>query len=72
MRSLRVALLAAAALLATGLAFAPMTWGQVRVNIGIPLPYVYSPTYCDGCYHGEWQGREGYHRDGDRGWERGH
>jgi hypothetical protein len=70
MRSLRVALLAAAALLATGLAFAPMTWGQVRVNIGIPLPYVSSPTIATAAITAS--GRDERARDGDRGWERGH
>jgi hypothetical protein len=39
---------------------------------GPPDPYVYSPTYCEGCWHGRWEGREGWHRGGGRPWEREH
>lgn len=35
-------------------------------------PYVYSPVYCAGCWHGTWEGREGWHRGGGRPWEREH
>jgi hypothetical protein len=34
--------------------------------------YYYSPTYCAGCWYGEWGGRIGYHRGGGRPWERRH
>lgn len=39
---------------------------------GPPVPYVYSPTYCDGCWYGRWEGREGWHQGGGRPWERAH
>src|SRR5437899_80292 len=29
-------------------------------------PYYYSPTYCVGCWYGQWGGRIGYHRGGGR------
>ncbi len=35
-------------------------------------PYTYSPTYCEGCWYGQWNGRIGYHRGGGRPWERRH
>ena len=35
-------------------------------------PYVYAPTPCDGCWHGTWAGREGWHRGGGRPWEQPH
>jgi hypothetical protein len=35
-------------------------------------PYYYSPTYCVGCWYGQWGGRIGYHRGGGRPWEREH
>ena len=35
-------------------------------------PYYYSPTYCAGCWYGQWGGRIGYHRGGGRPWERPH
>jgi hypothetical protein len=35
-------------------------------------PYVYSPAYCDGCWFGRWEGREGWHRGGGRPWEQEH
>ena len=35
-------------------------------------PYYYSPTYCVGCWYGQWGGRIGYHRGGGRPWERAH
>src|SRR2546426_9833104 len=35
-------------------------------------PYYYSPTYCVGCWYGQWGGRIGYHRGGGRPWERPH
>lgn len=35
-------------------------------------PYFYSPTYCVGCWYGQWGGRIGYHRGGGRPWERRH
>ena len=40
--------------------------------IGPAEPYVYSPTSCEGCWHGTWEGREGWHRGGGRPWEREH
>jgi hypothetical protein len=35
-------------------------------------PYVYSPSYCAGCWYGQWGGGIGYHRGGGRPWERAH
>ncbi len=35
-------------------------------------PYVYSPSYCAGCWYGQWGGNVGYHRGGGRPWERPH
>ena len=35
-------------------------------------PYFYSPSYCVGCWYGQWGGRIGYHRGGGRSWERAH
>jgi hypothetical protein len=35
-------------------------------------PYYYSPSYCVGCWYGQWGGRIGYHRGGGRPWERAH
>lgn len=37
-----------------------------------PVPYTYSATYCSGCWHGTWEGREGWHYGGGRPWEREH
>jgi hypothetical protein len=37
-----------------------------------PVPYTYSPVYCSGCWHGMWEGREGWHYGGGRPWEREH
>jgi hypothetical protein len=37
-----------------------------------PDPYYYSPSYCVGCWYGQWGGRIGYHRGGGRPWERAH
>ena len=50
---------------------------DVRIEVpGIVIdardPYYYSPTYCAGCWYGEWGGRIGYHRGGGRPWEREH
>jgi hypothetical protein len=52
----------------------PTAQGQVRINIGVPvpIPYFYSPTPCEDCWYGEWEGRQGYHRGGGRPWEREH
>jgi hypothetical protein len=53
--------------------------GQIRIEIPIPGivvdpvdPYSFSPTYCAGCWYGQWGGRTGYHRGGGRPWERPH
>jgi hypothetical protein len=35
-------------------------------------PYYYSPSYCAGCWYGQWGGRIGYHRGGGRPWEHPH
>jgi hypothetical protein len=35
-------------------------------------PYYYSPSYCAGCWYGQWGGRIGYHQGGGRPWERPH
>ena len=41
--------------------------------VAVPAdPYYYSPSYCIGCWYGEWGGRTGYHRGGGRPWERAH
>ena len=39
---------------------------------GPAVPYAYSPIYCAGCWHGTWEGREGWHRGGGRPWEGEH
>jgi len=51
----------------------------VRVDVPVPGivvsasdPYRYSPTYCAGCWYGQWGGRIGYHTGGGRPWERSH
>ena len=51
----------------------------VQVGVSVPGivvsaadPYYYSPTYCAGCWYGQWGGRIGYHRGGGRPWERPH
>jgi len=53
--------------------------GPVRIDVPVPGvvidpvdPYYYSPTYCVGCWYGQWGGRIGYHRGGGRPWERPH
>ena len=53
--------------------------GQVRIEFPVPGividpadPYYYSPSYCVGCWYGQWGGRTGYHRGGGRPWERAH
>jgi hypothetical protein len=60
----RWAMSGAAALLLTACVVAP---GPVPAE-----PYYYSPSYCVGCWYGEWSGRTGYHRGGGRPWERPH
>src|SRR5260370_16636449 len=37
-----------------------------------PVPYTYSPVYCSGCWHGTWEGREGWHYGGGSPGGRGH
>lgn len=60
---IRCAMIGAATLLLTACA----------VDVSGPVdPYYYSPTYCAGCWYGEWGGRSGYHRGGGRQWEREH
>jgi hypothetical protein len=69
-----------AALLAVGAALVgvvqvvniPTAQGEVSVNIGVPVPYFFSPEPCRGCWHGEWNGRQGYHRGGGEPWRRSH
>jgi hypothetical protein len=69
-----------AALLAVGAALVgvvqvvniPTAQGEVSVNIGVPVPYFFSPEPCRGCWHGEWNGRQGYHRGGGEPWRRDH
>ena len=63
----RWAVTGAAALLLTACVVEP---GPVRVDVADP--YYYSPSYCAGCWYGEWGGRIGYHRGGGRPWEREH
>jgi predicted small secreted protein len=52
---------------------------DVQIGFGVPGivvdardPYYYSPSYCAGCWYGQWGGRNGYHRGGGRPWEREH
>ena len=52
---------------------------RVRVGVQVPGvvvsvtdPYRYSPSYCVGCWYGQWGGRIGYHSGGGRPWERAH
>jgi hypothetical protein len=67
---------AAALLLLTACVVEP---GRVRIDVPVPGvvivpgdPYYYSPSYCAGCWYGQWGGRIGYHRGGGRPWERAH
>ena len=64
---------------ALGLTACVVEPGEVRVGVAVPGvvvepvdPYFYSPTYCVGCWYGQWGGRNGYHRGGGRPWEREH
>ena len=52
----------------------PTAGAQVRIEIGPPVivPYFYSPTYCDGCWYGDWEGHRGYHRGGGEPWRGDH
>ena len=67
-----------AALLLIACVPVPVT-GRVRIDAPVPGvvisaadPYYYSPTYCAGCWYGQWGGRIGYHTGGGRPWERPH
>ena len=51
---------------------APPAQAQIQIGIGLPVPYFYSPTPCRDCWHGQWRGREGYHRGGGEPWRREH
>jgi hypothetical protein len=53
--------------------------GQVGIQFPVPGividpvdPYYYTPSYCVGCWYGQWGARTGYHRGGGRPWERAH
>ena len=77
-RTLHKLLLVAAATISLG-AISTAANAGVSVQIGVPGivvdandPYYYSPSYCAGCWYGEWGGRTGYHRGGGRPWERPH
>ena len=57
----------------------PISGPGVRIEFPVPgimidpaYPYYYSPSYCVGCWYGQWGGRTGYHRGGGRPWERTH
>jgi hypothetical protein len=51
----------------------PYGYASPSVGVGIGIdPYYYSPSYCVGCWYGEWAGRVGYHRGGGRQWEGRH
>ena len=66
----RWAMIGAAALLLTACVVVPGPGPGVVID---PVdPYYYSPSYCVGCWYGEWGGRTGYHRGGGRPWERPH
>ena len=63
-------MIGAAALLLTACVVVPGPGPGVVID---PVdPYYYSPSYCVGCWYGEWGGRTGYHRGGGRPWERPH
>ena len=65
-------LLLMAALLVAPLTFTPPAESQIRIQIGAPTPYYYSPVYCDGCEYGYYGGRWGYHRGEGYRHEEGH
>ena len=66
----RWAMIGAAALLLTACVVVPGPGPAVVID---PVdPYYYAPSYCVGCWYGEWGGRTGYHRGGGRPWERPH
>jgi hypothetical protein len=69
---MRWAMIGAAVLLLT--ACVPVAFeGPVPGVVAYPGdPYYYSPSYCAGCWYGQWGGRTGYHRGGGRPWERAH
>src|SRR5947207_2132053 len=60
---MRWAMTCLAAMLLAGCVVAPGPYDVAE-------PYYYSPTYCEGCWYGQWGGRTGYHRGGGRAWER--
>ena len=73
-RTLHKLLLVAAATISLG-AISTAANAGVSVQIGVPGivvdandPYYYSPSYCAGCWYGEWGGRTGYHRGGAISW----
>ena len=77
-RTLHNLLVVAATTLSLGAISSP-AYAAVDVQIAVPGividardPYYFSPTYCAGCWYGEWGGRTGYHRGGGRPWERAH
>ena len=77
-RTLHNLLIVAAGTLSLGAINNPAN-AAVDVQISVPGividardPYYFSPTYCAGCWYGEWGGRTGYHRGGGRPWERAH
>jgi len=72
-------LLVVAATTLSLVAISSPAYAAVDVQIAVPGividardPYYFSPSYCAGCWYGEWGGRTGYHRGGGRPWERAH
>jgi len=58
----RWAMIGIVALLLTACVAVPGTVPGVVIDPADP--YYYSPTYCVGCWYGQWGGRIGYHRGG--------
>ena len=63
-------MIGAATLLLAACVVAPGPVPGVVISAGDP--YYYSPSYCAGCWYGDWGGRLGYHHGGGRPWERQH
>lgn len=68
----RLLVITAAGLLSAACAGVSVEAQVPGVVVDVADPYYYSPTYCAGCWYGQWGGRIGYHRGGGRPWERAH
>ena len=78
-RNLQNLLFVAAAALSLAAISSPAAGVDIQIGFVVPGivvdardPYYYSPSYCAGCWYGQWGGRVGYHRGGGRPWEREH